>query len=180
MPKMAVAELKGLLEAEKKDALAGMSASALADQRSDALDYYLGDMVKLMPSLPDRSVAVSTDVADTVEGLMPSLMEIFASGDEVVVFEPVGREDEPAARQETAYVNHVFMQQNPGFVILYSFIKDALLSKNGIVKVGWEEKEDQDRHTYANVGEDELALLMDDETIEVESVVEIEEANGAG
>jgi hypothetical protein len=59
---------------------------------------------------------------------MPSLMDIFAGSDEVVRFEPVGPEDEAAAQQETDYVNHVFMQQNPGFMILYSFIKDALLS----------------------------------------------------
>jgi hypothetical protein len=29
-------------------------------------------------------------------------------------------------QQETDYVNHVFMQQNPGFMFLYSFIKDQL------------------------------------------------------
>jgi hypothetical protein len=52
-----------------------------------------------------------------------------------VRFEPVGPEDEAAAQQETDYVNHVFMQQNPGFMILYSLIKDALLSKVGIAKV---------------------------------------------
>jgi hypothetical protein len=88
------------------------------------MDYYLGDMRKDMPA--------STDVADTVEGLMPSLMDIFAGSDEVVRFEPVGPEDETAAQQETDYVNHVFMQQNPGFMILYSFIKDALLSSRAL------------------------------------------------
>ncbi len=71
-------------------------------------------------------------------------MDIFAGSDEVVRFEPVGPEDEAAAQQETDYVNHVFMQQNPGFMILYSFIKDALLSKVGIVKVWWEEREEEE------------------------------------
>jgi hypothetical protein len=67
-----------------------------------------------MPAPEGRSHAVSTDVADTIEGLMPSLMEIFRTGDEVVRFEPVGPEDVAAAEQETDYVNHVFMQVNPG------------------------------------------------------------------
>jgi hypothetical protein len=79
---------------------------------------------------------------------MPSLMDIFAGSDEVVRFEPVGLEDEAAAQQETDYVNHVFMQQNPGFMILYSFIKDALLSKTGIVKVWWEEREEELRADF--------------------------------
>ena len=101
-----------------------------------------------MPSQDGRSHAISTDVSDTVEGLMPSLMEIFAAGEEVVRFEPIGIEDEQAAEQETDYVNHVFMQRNAGFLILYTFIKDALLSKIGIVKVYWDKYEREERETY--------------------------------
>src|SRR5215467_12673662 len=137
MSKMSLGELRALLAAERADALSAMSASKLSDERAAALDYYLGDMSRDMPAPEGRSRAVSTDVADTVEGLMPSLMDIFCSGDEVVEFHPVGEEDVAAAEQETDYVNHVFMQKNPGFLILYSFIKDALLSKVGIVKVWW-------------------------------------------
>jgi hypothetical protein len=116
-------------------------------------------MRKDMPAQDGRSRAVSTDVADTIEGLMPSLMDIFAGSDEVVRFEPVGPEDEAAAAQETDYVNHVFMQQNPGFMLLYSFIKDALLSKVGIVKVWWEEREEEQRETYYDLTDDQFALL---------------------
>src|SRR6185437_14497819 len=116
-------------------------------------------MRKDMPAQDGRSRAVSTDVADTIEGLMPSLMDIFAGSDEVVRFEPVGPEDEAAAAQETDYVNHVFMQQNAGFMILYGFIKDALLSKVGIAKVWWEEREEESRETYNDLSDDQFALL---------------------
>jgi hypothetical protein len=34
-------------------------------------------------------------------------------------FEPVGPSDEAQAPQETAYLNHVFMQHNPSFMMLY-------------------------------------------------------------
>src|ERR1700690_2332463 len=128
MSRLSVSDLKAMLASEKANALAAISAARLAEERADAMDYYLGDMRKDMPAQDGRSRAVSTDVADTIEGLMPTLMDIFAGSDEVVRFEPVGPEDEAAAQQETDYVNHVFMQQNPGFMILYSFIKDALLS----------------------------------------------------
>jgi hypothetical protein len=156
---MSIPDLKSMLAAEKADALAAISAARLAEERADAMDYYLGNMRKDMPAQDGRSRAVSTDVADTIEGLMPHLMEIFAGSDEVVRFEPVGPEDEPAAAQETDYVNHVFMQQNPGFMTLYSFIKDALLSKVGIVKVWWEEREEESRETYYDLTEDQFALL---------------------
>ena len=159
MSKMSMLDLKALLAAEKSDALAAISAARLAEERADAMDYYLGDMRKDMPAQDGRSRAVSSDVADTIEGLMPNLMDIFAGSDEVVRFEPVGPEDEAAASQETDYVNHVFMQQNPGFMILYSFIKDALLSKVGIVKVWWEEREEEQRETYYDLTDDQFAQL---------------------
>src|SRR5438045_8167515 len=98
---------------------------------------------------------------------MPSLMDIFAGSDEVVRFEPVGPEDEAAAHQETDYVNHVFMQKNPGFLILYSFIKDALLSKVGVVKVWWEEREEEQRETYLDQPEDAFAIIAADPNVEI-------------
>jgi hypothetical protein len=167
MPKMPVSELKAMLTAEKLDALAAMRASKLSAERAHAMDYYNGDMSRDMPAQDGRSRAVSTDVADTIDGLMPSLMEIFAGSDEVVRFEPVGPQDVAAAEQETDYVNHVFMQQNPGFLILYSFIKDALLSKVGIVKVWWEEHEEEERETYLDQPDDAFALLVADPDIEI-------------
>ena len=154
MSKMSVSDLKAMLASEKANALASISAARLMEDRADAMDYYLGDMRKDMPAQDGRSRAVSTDVADTIEGLMPSLMDVFAGSDDVVRFEPVGPEDEAAAQQETDYVNHVFMQQNPGFMILYSFIKDALL-----VKVWWEEREEESRETYYDLTDDQFALL---------------------
>ncbi|WP_421722920.1 portal protein [Bauldia sp.] len=168
MPLLTVDEVKAILEAEAADALSSEQASDLQEQRSAAMDYFLGDMSDHMPSTPDRSTAVSTDVADTIEGLMPSLIEIFTSGDEVVEFTPVGPEDEDAARQETDYINHVFMKRNPGFLILYTFLKDALLSKNGIVKVWHEEREVEDIEEYEDLTDVELAMLLDDPEAEVE------------
>src|SRR5207253_2955323 len=138
---------------------AAASAAQLAAERARATEYYLGQMDQDMPAAEGRSRAVSSDVADTIEGLMPGLMDIFCGTDEVVRFEPVGAEDEAAAQQESDYVNHVFMQQNPGFMVTYDFIKDALLSKVGIVKVYWDEREQEERETYLDQPDDAFALL---------------------
>ena len=56
----------------------GIDATRLAEERADAMDYYLGHMRKDMPAQDGRSRAVSTDGADTIEGLMPQLMDTFA------------------------------------------------------------------------------------------------------
>jgi hypothetical protein len=159
MAKMSSLDLKAMLASERANALAAMTAAELMDDRARAMDYYLGHMRQDMPVVDGRSSAVSMDVADSIEGLMPNLMDIFAGSDEVVRFEPVGPQDEAAAQQETDYVNHVFMQQNPGFMVLYSFVKDALLSKVGVVKVWWEEREEESRETYYDLSEDQFAML---------------------
>lgn len=159
MRKLDKYSLEGILAAEKASAQAAFNDATLSQERSDAMDYYYGRMERDMPASVGRSRAVSTDVADTIEGLMPALMDIFAGSDEVVRFEPVGPEDEQAAQQETDYVNHVFMQQNPGFMILYGFIKDALLQKVGIIKVGWEETEDEGRETYLDQPDESFAMV---------------------
>ena len=79
MPKMPLSELKTMLAAEKADALAAVSASKLSHERTDAIDYYLGEMARDIPAPEGRSHAVSTDVAGTIEGLMPAI-EIFRAG----------------------------------------------------------------------------------------------------
>jgi hypothetical protein len=159
MAKMSSLEVASILASEKASAMAAISAANLMQERANAMDYYLGWMDNDLPAQDGRSKAVSTDVADTIEGLLPPLMDIFAGTDEVVRFEPVGPEDEEAAQQETDYVNHVFMQQNAGFMVLYSFVKDALLSKTGLVKVWWQEDEQEERETYYGLTEDQFAML---------------------
>lgn len=163
---MTPADLKPILAAEKADALASVSASKLTEEREKAQEYYNGEM-KDLPVPAGRSSAVSMDVADTIEGLMPSLMEVFCGGDEVIRFEPVGPEDVQAAEQETDYVNHVFMQKNPGFLVLYSAIKDALLSKNGFTKVAWEIEDEEETETYVDQTEEALGIIRSDPELEI-------------
>jgi len=160
-------KVQGMLTIAKSDALAADKASRLSRDRERSMRYYLGDVSEDIPDEDGRSSAVSTDVSDTVDGMMPILMEIFAGGDEVAQFEPVGPEDVQAAQQETDYVNHVFMQQNPGFHILYSMIKDALLSKVGIVKTWWEKEESVEENTFYDLTDDQLQILLDDPDLEI-------------
>lgn len=154
-------DVEALVGASRADALATMMSGTLTEERTRAMDYYLGEMSEDMPAEPGRSKAVSTDVADVIEGLMPQLMDIFAGSDEVVRFEPVGPDDEDAAAQETDYINHVFMQENEGFMVLYAFIKDALLSKTGLVKVWWEESEQEERDTFYDLTEAQFDALLE-------------------
>lgn len=156
---MTVAEVQALLNAMKWDSMASVRNSKLTEERTRALNYYVGDMSMDMPATEGRSKAVSMDVSDTIEGLMPVLMEIFAGSDEVVQFMPFGPEDIQAAAQESDYVNYIFNQKNPGFVVLYSFIKDALLSKVGVVKVWTEIERRQETEKFFDQPDDVFGIL---------------------
>lgn len=130
-------QLLAILSDERKNSIGFDEDDTLAADREKALNYYKGEMPDV-PALPNRSKAVSTDVADAIETILPDLVEIF-TGEDVATFTPVGPEDEEAAQQETDYINHVFFDQNPGFLNLTTFFKDACLSKTGIMTWWWEE-----------------------------------------
>jgi len=92
---------------------------------------------------------------------------VFATGDEMVKFTPHGPEDVQMAEQASDYVNYVFTKDNPGWEIMYSWFTDALLSKNGIVKVWWDEYEEEEREEYRNLDEAGLMSLLSEEDVEV-------------
>lgn len=118
----------------------GAQSAELTEARQLSLNYFKGFMPDI-PFIENRSKAVSTDVAEAIETVMPDLMEIFVGGEDVATFQPVNPDDEEGARQETDYVNHVVLNENPGFLNFYSAFKDAVLVKLGVFKWWWEELE---------------------------------------
>jgi len=127
-----------LVAEERKRSIGFDHDDELSAAREKALNYVKGEMPDV-PSLPNRSRAVSTDVADAIETALPDLVEIFVGGDDVATFQPAGPQDEEQAQAETDYVNAVIFDQNPGFLLFYSIIKDALTCKIGVSKSWWEE-----------------------------------------
>jgi hypothetical protein len=143
----------------------GYMGDTISTQREMAMKYYYG--LPFGNEVEGRSQFVDSTVQDTIEWIKPSLMRVFASGDDMVKFNPHGPEDVKMAEQATDYVNYVFTKDNPGWEILYSWFTDALLSKNGIVKVWWEEYGEDTREEYRNLGEIELQSLIMDDNVEV-------------
>lgn len=160
---MSVDELLGAIRNEETHAL-GRYTGTLSKERATLMDYYLG---KPFGNEEDgRSAVVSTDVADTIESILPSLLKMFVGSDEIGEFNPIGPEDEEAARQETEYTNWVITQQNHSFTTFYSWFKDALLQKNGYVKYWWDQRDEKRKETYEGLSDDEFAMLLQDPTIE--------------
>lgn len=137
----------------------------LAKERAKALQYYLGE--SFGNEQEGRSSVVSRDVADTIEWIKPSLMRIFASGDEIVAFDPRGPEDTELAQQESDYVNHILTQKNNWFRTAYVWFTDALLQKNAYVKAWYELRKDVTKEKYEGLTEDQFVMLVQDPEVEV-------------
>ena len=161
--KLSDTELVARIEAEINDALGYSDTISL--QREEAMKYYYAE--KFGNEVEGRSQYVDSSVMDTIEWIKPSLMRVFASGDEMVVFNPTGPEDVEAAKQATDYVNHIFTKDNNGWEILYSWFTDALLQKNGIVKCWWDDYEDWNREEYTRLDEEEFNVLIMSPEVEI-------------
>ena len=98
---------------------------------------------------------------------MPNLLKIFTASDQTVKCEPQKAEDVALAEQATNYINYIFNKDNPGFSILYTWFKDALIEKNGIVKVYWDESEKVEQETYENLNDQEYQILINNDDVEV-------------
>ena len=157
-------QLRAIINSEINNSI-GFMGSNLTSQRKKSMEYYMGE--KLGTEIDGRSQVVSTDVADTIETILPNLLRIFTASDQVVKCEPVKSEDVPLAEQATNYINYIFNKDNPGFSILYTWFKDALLEKNGIVKVYWDDSSSVEQETYENLNDQEYQLLLDDENVEI-------------
>lgn len=110
----------------------------LIRQRQDALNYYKGRMDDV-PSLSNRSQAVSMDVRDTIQSILPDIMDIFTGGEDVVRFTPRTQQDEEQAQQETDYVQYTVFEDNDGWWVIYQALLDAFQAKTGVIKVWTEE-----------------------------------------
>ena len=169
--RMTDAELIAVTDEHIRQSIAYMGGK-LSEQRRRNEYFYLAQPIGELaaPAIDGRSSVVSTDVADTVEWMLPSLVKTFCGSDQVCEFQPRRQEDEEAAKQATDYVNYVLFKANPGFQLIYTWIKDALIQKNGVMKVWWDASREDVRETYRGIGDAELQILLNDPGVEPVSI----------
>ena len=139
----------------------------LSPHRSDALDVYhqknYGDEEQ------GRSQYVDSTLRDTVNSILPSLLKIFTSSERVLEFMPRQPEDEPFALQATDYDRHCLNEAN-FYNVLHDAMKDALVVGSGFVKYFYEYANEVEGYSYTGLDDDTLAVLMQDQNIEIASI----------
>ena len=154
------AELEAIVNGELQDAVSYID-SDISPIRAKGTEYYRGD--PFGNEEDGRSQVVAMEVRDTVSAMMPSLMKVFFSSENVVEYVPRGPEDEAAAQQATDYANFVFTADNNGFMQSYAIFKDALVRKCGIAKYWWEETEEVRIEEYSGLDDQTVQVLMQED-----------------
>ena len=148
--------------------------SEIAPDRIKAQRYFDGETD--LGFEDGRSRVVATKVRDAIRGIKPSLMRIFLSTERPVEFVPRNAEDIQGAEQATSYMHWKFGEIN-GYKVLSDVFHDALVKKNGVVKIYWEEYQTGKTYTFTNLNDEEFALIVNEDDIEViehSEVIEVE------
>lgn len=160
-------ELQGIVAGELEDAVSYIDAD-VSPIRAKGTEYYRGD--PFGNEEEGRSQVVAMEVRDTVSAMLPSLMKVFFSSENVVEYSPRGPEDVQGAQQATDYANFIFSNDNNGFMTTYALFKDSLVRKCGIAKYWWDEVEEVKIEEYSGLDDQTLQVLMQ-EGAEVKIVV---------
>jgi hypothetical protein len=160
-------ELQGIVAGELEDAVSYIDAD-ISPIRAKGTEYYRGD--PFGNEEDGRSQVVAMEVRDTVSAMLPSLMKVFFSSENVVEYVPRGPEDVASTQQATDYANYIFSNDNNGFMTTYALFKDSLVRKCGIAKYWWDEVEEVKIDDYSGLDDQTVQVLMQ-EGAEVKIVV---------
>jgi len=161
-------ELSAMMERELSLAI-GAPDSTIAQERQRNLQFYNAEPVGELapPEDPDSSRIVATDVADTVEWMLPSLVRIFSTSKDSMACRPKRPKYAPQAKLAEEYLRHKFWKQNKGFSIVYDLFKDALLQRVGFVKVYWDDEPEDVVESYRGLLPEQVADMLSDGQVEV-------------
>ena len=161
------AELQAIITQDLTDAVSYVD-SDLSPTRARGTEYYRGDLFG--NEVEGNSKVVAMEVRDTVSAMLPSLMRVFFSSENVVEFIPKGPEDLKMAQQATDYCNHIFQNDNSGFLTAYAIFKDSLVRKCGIAKFYWTDEEKVHIDEYTGLDEPTLQMVMQEPDAQVKVV----------
>ena len=106
----------------------------LAPERAKATEYYQGQ--PFGNEQDGRSQAVLTEVRDGIIGIEPSILRVLHGPEHAVEFVPKRGDSGGMAEQATDYVRWVYEEDNGGFLVTKSIVRDGLLKKLGVPENG--------------------------------------------
>ena len=127
------------------------------------------DLKKRFPELVQIVDLSDSSVQDTVESIMPSLMEIFHSAEKILNLQGVTEEDDGPAETMEDLIDWQLNRKNNFWLQSYDWLKTMLIENFSVLKAWWKREETFKR--YDVVFDDmELAELQQDPAVQIELV----------
>ena len=158
-----IEELKSAIASEMESS----TSNQLVAKKRMALEYYNGNLPAKLDTA-GRSGVVSTDVADSIEWLLPNIVESLTG--KAVRFSPMSQMDEDQAQLEEEITAFAFNEDNNGFLAMYESVKDALLTGVGIMKIYFDDTPERSVENYTGLDENQLQALIGDPAVEVTEI----------
>ncbi len=174
---LTVEEIQGIIASEMNAAVQFIEMD-IGPDRAESTKYYRGD--PLGNEEEGRSQIVTRDVRDAVRQVLPSLIEVFLGSERATEFVPKMPEDVQEAEWATDYILHIITNENPGVEIFYSWFKDSLYNKVGIVKWWKDDSKKVTYHNFSGLDDVALGLILQEKDVELVNVTSTPVAAMAG
>lgn len=142
--------------AHLRDCSADMSVLQVA--RTNSLKAYMAQPYG--NEVAGRSQVVMSDVANTIESIMPTMLRIFAGGAEVVKVSGQGPEDENGAKLMGELVNWQSQKCFNSFLVFYDWFKDAFMYRLGVIKRYWRKETQYKDREYKDLSDAEFEAIL--------------------
>ena len=145
-----------------------LNSSDLANERQRSTYEYAG--VPLGHLTPQGvSTIVDTSTTEVIEAYIAILSELFLNNGKLARFTPI--DEQPgsfkASRDASMITNYAIFKQNRGWEQIQTWMKSALLWKNGIIRWDFVEDFSYKIEEYDRIDQAQLDLLLSDENIEI-------------
>lgn len=137
--------------------------------RTAAMRLYNGE--PMGDEEPGRSQIILTEVKDTINAMMPSVMRVFTGSDRPVEILPSTDGDEAEARQAQEYVEHVSFVENNGWRAIHDASLDAFQLKAGWIHWWWDYQSEVKTEHYYGLLEPQCASLVSEPGVTALKVV---------
>ena len=115
------------------------------------------------------STIVDTSTTEVIEAYTAVLSDLFLNNQKIARFVPM--DDSPgsfkAAKDAAMITNYAIFKQNKGWELLQTWMKSALLWKNGIIRWDYVEDYDYKIEEYDKIDQDKLDILLADDDVEI-------------
>ena len=160
------------------------SADMSREREKSTFEYGMKPIGHLSPQ--GVSQIVSSDTVEAVEGFLALISELMLDKKRIAKFLPLGKTPTDISLAKTAsdLVNYVIFKQNPGWALLNTWIKAALMWKNSVIRWDYVDDSEYKIEEYDKLEQPELDFKLAEPNVEIVSESEtkqerkIDEASG--